>query len=616
MSARKASLVPFVSQSSFDTNTEQHTGEVIYQVYPASFSDSDGDGLGDIRGITSKLDYIKSLGVDAIWISPFYDSPQGPEGDGGYAVSDYREIASRFGSMEDFRQLLDEAHARGLRIYTDFVIAHTAHDHAWFEKSRRREEPYTDYFVWHDGWINPEGQDAPPEGWQQRPHGEVWVRDEKDNKWHQHFPPNNWKSVFGGLAWTWDEERQQYYMHHFLKSQPALNLNIGKVQDASLAEMKFWLDMGVDGFRIDALPFANYDSRLHNNPWLDGKWPRTHENWGDQHFEYSLCQPQTIEVVKRIRELMDSYPEKRTTLGEAVCGPHGGGGSIPVAASYVDYKTGLDMCYTDTLTTMHEYPSQDRLKRSLAYLLETFPASGGHCNSVDNHDTPRSASRMTANLPDTQKNAALRQLMQLFVCLPGSFSMYQGQELGLPQARIPEDIPRDKLQDPTAATFGDGRDGCRTPMPWKTAEKHAGFTPSDTPYLPVPQSHYPLAVDHQESAPDSQLRFTRQLLAWRKAQPALTEGRTVVIDNAGDVFAFVRQSKDQTMLCLFNMSGHACSFKPSDHIDGELLKKMNIGPHQTIKLAAHGTGFFGANPGHSQQTVLKKPPSPPGRGPG
>lgn len=588
MSVSKDVFLPFVSQNNFASKVEQNPGEIIYQVYPASFADSNGDGHGDLKGITSKLDYIKSLGADAIWISPFYTSPEGPEGDGGYAVSDYRGISSRFGSMEDFKELLNEAHTRGVRVYIDFVVAHTADNHEWFEKSRRREEPYTDYYVWSDGVTLAGGEK---------------------------YPPNNWKSVFGGRAWTWDDERQQYYMHHFLKSQPALNLNTEKVQDASLAEMKFWLDMGVDGFRIDALPFANHDPQLRHNPWRDGQWPRAFEGWGDQYFEHSLCQPQTVDFVARIRELMDSYPDKRTTLGEAVCGPEGGGGSIPVAASYVDAKKGLDMCYTDVLTQIHEYPSQNRLKHAMAHLLSNFPENGGHCNSVDNHDTPRSATRMTAHIPAGQRSAAQRQLIQLFVCLPGSFSMYQGQELGLPQARIPEDISRDQLKDPTATTMNcDGRDGCRTPMPWKSSEANAGFSPSDSLYLPIPQMHKDMAVDIQEATPGSQLSFTRSLISWRKNQPALLQGQTVIIDNPGDVFAFVRQSEGQTILCLFNMSSNESSFKPADHLDAELLRKLHIQPDQTIKLEPYGTAFQGANPLPIPRIEPTRKPGPGNRG--
>lgn len=591
---KKSALSPFIE--AVGNNSEQRPGEVIYQIYPSSFADADGDGLGDIKGITSKLDYIKTLGADALWLSPFYVSPAGPEGDGGYAVTDYRGIDPRFGTMDDFKEMLDAAHERGLRVYIDFVIAHTANDHEWFEKSRNREEPYTNYYVWHDGWKVDRGHDGPPADWKHNPQGEAWTQNKEDGTWTQHYVPNNWKSVFGGLAWEWDEKREQYYMHHFLKSQPSLDLNRKEVQDASLGEMKFWLDMGVDGFRIDALPFANYDPQFRHNPWLDGQWPRQHEGWGDQRFDHSLCQPQTIDLAARVRELMDSYPDKRTTLGEAVCGPYGGGGSIPVAASYVDTDRGLDMCYTDALTQIHEYPSQRRLKDMLGYLLNTFPASGGHCNSVDNHDTPRSGTRMTAHVPEGHKPMVLRQLMKIFATLPGSFSMYQGQELGLSQARVPEDIPRHMQKDPTAFTLGSGRDGCRTPMPWKAAEKNTGFTDSDQPYLPVPHSHNRLAVDVQDAAPDSHLNFVRRLLAWRKEQPALIHGETAVIDNGGDVFAFVRQSKEQTMLCLFNMSGHPQRFTPSDHLGGELLQKLNIKAGQAIEVDAYGAEFRGANP--------------------
>ena len=567
MTENRHTLTPFVEKS--ETVTEQHPGEVIYQIYPSSFADGNGDGNGDLKGITAKMDYIKSLGVDAIWMSPFYTSPPGPEGDGGYAVTDYRAIDPRFGTIDEFKEMLDAAHARGIRVYTDYVIAHTADNHEWFEKSRRREEPYADYYVWSDGWRGDNGEK---------------------------YPPNNWKSVFGGLAWEWDDVRQQYYLHHFLKSQPSLNLNLEKVQDAALGEMKFWLDMGVDGFRIDALPFANYDDQLRHNPWQDGRWPRETEGWYDQYFAHSICQPQTVDFVARIRELMDSYDVKRTTLGEAVCGPHGGGGSIPVAASYVDADRGLDMCYTDVLTSIHYYPSQNDLKSRLSYLLDTFPASGGHCNSVDNHDTPRSGTRMLKDIPDDQKPAAARQLMQLFVCLPGSFSMYQGQELGLTQARVPEDIAVHEQKDPTAFTLGSGRDGCRTPMPWAAHEKNAGFSASDTPYLPIPQCHLDKTVSHQEEQPDSFLAFTRHILDWRKNQPALICGETKIIDHDGPVLAFVRRSQDQTLLCLFNMSGQAQTFKPGDYLDIHTLNDLKIPQDQVIRMPAYGADFHGATP--------------------
>lgn len=595
MTDRQSARAAFLSGT--PSLVEQRPSEVIYQVYPASFADGNNDGHGDLKGITSKLDYIKKLGVDAIWISPFYKTPKGPEGDGGYAVSDYRAIGEQFGTMDDFKKLLKEAHDRDLRIYIDFVLAHTSHEHEWFEKSRRREPGFEDHYVWDDGYRIDRGQEKPPADLKNNPRGEVWIWDEEKQKSYQCFPRNNWKSVFGGLAWEWDEMRGQYYMHNFLKTQPQNNLNLPKVQDAILGEMKFWLDMGVDGFRFDALPFANYDPKFRNNPWRDGQWPRQHEGWGDQRFDYSMCQPQTVDLVKRIRDLADSYPNKRTTLGEGVCGPEGGGGSIATAATYVQSKTGLDMCYTDALTMCFEYPSQQFLKNKISDLLDTMPETGGNCNSIDNHDTPRSASRLLANKPEVQHPQILRQLMQLFVCLPGSFSMYQGQELGLPQARVPEDIPHNMIKDPTVASMGAaGRDGCRTPMPWISNEKNAGYSVSDTPYLPIPQSHYPLAANIQESEPDSLLNFTRTLLSWRKEQPALLQGQTRIVDNPGDIFVMLRRSEKQTMLCLFNMSDREQSFKPADHLDARFMADLKLRPDQIIAVKPFGANFHGANP--------------------
>lgn len=571
---------------------EQRPSEVIYQVYPASFADGNNDGHGDLKGITSKLDYIKKLGVDAIWISPFYKTPMGPEGDGGYAVSDYRAIGEQFGTMDDFEKLLKEAHDKKLRVYIDFVLAHTSSDHEWFQKSRNREPGFEDRYVWRDGYpVEKKPGEQPPPNWRENKLGEHWTQDEKTKIWTQHYPPNNWKSVFGGSAWEWDEKREQYYLHHFLKTQPANNLNLPQVQENIVAEMKFWLDKGVDGFRLDALPFANYDPQLRHNSWMDGKWPRSSEGWNEQKFEYSVCQTQTVDLVKRLRELADSYPEKRTMLGEVICGPFGGGGSIPIAAKYTQPQTGVDMCYTDALS-MGGYPSQAHLKGIVSYVLDTFPQNGGHCNAVDNHDSSRSATRMLFGVPEQHRDQAQRQLLKLFATLPGSFSMLQGQELGLPQARIPEDIPYNLLKDPEGIRTGTGRDGSRTPMPWNGNEKNAGYSTSDTPYLPVPASHYPLAVNMQEADANSLLNYTRNLLAWRKEQPALVQGQTRIIDNQNsDIFAMLRQSDRQTMLCLFNMSGREQSFKPADHLDPVLLERLRLHSDDVITVRPYDSSF-------------------------
>ncbi len=552
-------------------NMSEHTpSEVIYQIYPASFFDSNSDGHGDLQGIIEKLGYIKTLGVDSIWISPFFLSPSGPEGDGGYAVTDYRAVDPKFGTMQDFKDLLNKAHENGLRVYTDFVLAHTAKDHDWFKKSRNREESYEDHYVWHDGKYDENGNN---------------------------IPPNNWKSVFGGRAWSWDDTREQWYMHHFMPSQPALNNNLEKVQDKVLAEMKFWLDMGVDGFRLDALPFTNYDSDFRDNPWLDGQWPRDDERWDDQYFAHSICQPQTIEFIKRIKGLMDSYPNKKTTLGEAISGPEGGRNSVPVAASYVCENNGLDMCYTEALMSIREYPDQPRVKGMIEYIESHFP-KGGNCNAASNHDIPRSGSRMTNHMSEEHKDKINRQLITLFVTLPGSFCMYQGEELGLEDASIPDDIPLDKIKDAVAWSKGleHCRDGARTPMPWESGQNHTGFTSSDDPYLPVPQKHIDNAVDMQEKDPNSILNFTRKLITWRKNQPALIKGWTETLNTPAPVLAFLRKSKEQTMLCLYNMGEQEHRFKPADHLSEEEMKELGYNTDTVITLDAFDSVMKDINP--------------------
>ena len=549
---------------------EHRPSEVIYQIYPSSFADSNGDGIGDLRGILDKLDYVADLGVDSIWISPIFLTPEGPDGDGGYAVSNYREIDPKYGTLAEFQAVLDKAHELGLRVYTDFVLAHTSKEHEWFKKSQAREEGFEDFYVWHDG-----------------------LKDEAGNN----IPPNNWKSVFGGEAWSWDDKREQWYLHHFLDSQPALNNNLEKVQDAILEEMQYWLDMGVDGFRLDALPFVNYDDSFNHNPWKDGVWPREEERWEDQYFAHSICQPQTIDFIARIRELMDSYADKKTTLGEAIAGPDGGNDSVPVASSYVDLDNGLDMCYTNALMSIFEYPDQNRMKNLIKYIEHHFP-DGGNCNSASNHDIPRSASRMVENVADEFKSRAIKQLMRMFIALPGSFCMYQGEELGLTQAEIPADIPYDRLQDPVAYTKGieHSRDGARTPMPWDNTKKNAGFSEADKPYLPIPTKHLNMSVARQETDPHSMLNFTKHLLHWRKEQPALQKGKTYILETEEPILAFIRKSKEQVILSVFNMGDKIKTITPSDYLEKEILDELKIAKGEKIKVEAYGSNFYGARP--------------------
>lgn len=540
--------------------------EVIYQIYPSSFNDANGDGHGDLQGIIQRLDYLSYLGVDAIWISPFYPSPEGPEGDGGYAVTNRRDIDPRFGDLDDFKELLDEAHSRNLRVYIDDVLPHTSDEHEWFEASCRRESPYEDFYVWHDG-----------------------VEDENGDL----QPPNNWLSVFGGGAWEWNDTREQFYFHHYLTSQPALNLNKTEVQDAVLDDMKFWLDMGVDGFRYDSLPYANYDPELRDNSWMDDK---TEEGWEDQYFDHSHVQPQTLDLVKRIRDLADSYPDKKTTLGEVICGREGGRNPMPVAAEYTDPETGLDMCYTDMFRAIAQDTGHGYVQGVIKNMIKLFP-NGGHCNALGNHDSPRIASRDMEGVSEAYKQKALRQLFKIMAALPGSLSIYQGDELALTDARIPDDIREDQLKDPVAKTKGveHCRDGVRTPMPWHSGRKNADFSVADETYLPVPDAHYHKAVNKQIQDPASMLNFTRSLIQWRKNQPALLNGQTILLDTQEPILAFLRRSEEQDLLCVFNMSGSATMLKPSDLLDEETLERLSISKDEVMSIPPYESDFRGGH---------------------
>jgi len=568
-----------------ETKQQNRPSEVIYQIYPSSFHDADGDGHGDLKGITAKLDYIKSLHVDAIWISPFFLSPEGKEGDGGYAITDYRKIGNKFGTDDDFDVLLKEAHKRGLRVYTDFVMCHTSHEHDWFQKSRDKVAGYENRYVWHDGKM------------------------EGGNR----LPPNNWKSVFGGSAWSFDDKRKQYYLRHFNSSQPALNLNDPATQDAIIgkpftpgddfnavikdtekrSEMQFWLDKGVDGLRLDALPFANYDPQMRDNPWM-GEHDSNDERWGRQYMQHSMCQPATVNLVGKIRKMLDSYPTKKSAIGEVIAGREGGGNSMHVAKEYLDPKTGLDTCYTEGLIRFwYQYPTAGRLKHMIRESMELSP-DGGFCNNPSNHDFPRAATRMTADAPQELRGTIVRQLMALNVALPGSLCIFQGEELGLPQARIPEDIPLDERKDLVDERC---RDGARTPPPWDSTKTNAGFSTSNNPYLPVAAAHYSRAVNLQEQEAESMLNFTRELLEERKLNPALSIGNTRVLDTPEPILAIVRETDEQTVLLAFNMSREKVSFKPSDYLDADTLGKLKIAPGATMRIGEYGYEQHGLN-GH------------------
>ncbi|WP_170435565.1 alpha-glucosidase [Ruegeria arenilitoris] len=496
------------------TASDWWRGGVIYQIYPRSFQDSNGDGIGDLRGITQRLDYIAGLGVDAIWISPFFKSPMK---DFGYDVSDYRAIDPMFGTMEDFQTLLDRAHGLGLRVMIDLVLSHTSDQHPWFVESRsNRENPKADWYVWAD---------PKPDG----------------------TPPNNWLSIFGGSAWQWDTRRQQYYLRNFLTSQPDLNFHNPDVQDALLDVARFWLDMGVDGFRLDTINFYFHDAQLRDNPAL----PLDQRNatiapmvnpYNHQDHLYSKSQPENIAFLERLRALTDQY-DGRACLGEVGDAQRG----LEIMGEYTRGNKRMHMCYA------FEFLEKRRLTAEYTkHVFDQLLSKAGDawpCWAFSNHDVQRHASRWDLD------EAGIRQHAVLMMCLRGSACLYQGEELGLPEA----DVPFEHLQDPYGIEFWPeykGRDGCRTPMVWAAQDEQSGFT-TGAPWLPVSTAQAERAVDRMDADPQSVLNHYRRAIALRHEYPALMSGTQSDMRETGPILSFLREDDSQQVFCAFNLGNGA-----------------------------------------------------------
>jgi alpha-glucosidase len=494
------------------SSTDWWRGAVIYQVYPRSFADANGDGIGDLAGITDHLGHIAALGVDAVWLSPFFTSPMK---DFGYDVADYCDVDPVFGDLADFDRLIARAHALGLKIITDLVLAHTSDQHVWFTESRQsRTADRADWYVWAD---------AGPDG----------------------APPNNWQSVFAGPAWTWDARRGQYYMHNFLPEQPQLNLHNGQVQDALLDVARFWLDRGVDGFRFDAINFAMHDPQLTDNPPAPpGRRTRPFDYQAHVH---NQSQPQIPAFLARVRGLMDLYPG-RFSVAEVV-----GEAAEPEMQAFtaddrhLNSAYGFAYLYADALTP--------DLVRGANAAWDGAHGQGWPSWAFSNHDAPRAVSRWSEGR-DPDRFA--RMAMLLLMALRGNVFVYQGEELGLPQANV----PFDRLVDPEAIANWPrtlGRDGARTPMPWRAEAAHAGFSTIE-PWLPVDPRHPPLAVDRQDADPASMLNLTRRLIALRKREPALRLGSLRFLDAPAPVLAFERTRGEDTLTCVFNLGHEAVAW--------------------------------------------------------
>ncbi|MDF1609792.1 alpha-amylase family glycosyl hydrolase [Hoeflea sp. YIM 152468] len=530
-------------------------GCVIYQVYPRSFQDTSGDGIGDIRGIINRLDHIASLGVDAIWLSPFFKSPMA---DFGYDVSDYCDVDPMFGTLSDFDELIECAHARGLKIIIDQVISHSSDQHAWFQESRTsRDNPKADWYVWAD---------AKPDG----------------------TAPNNWLSVFGGPSWEWDTVRRQYYMHNFLASQPDLNFHNGDVQSAILDTVRFWLDRGVDGFRLDTVNFYVHDKQLRDNPPLsfdaeDGNFmgvdaPDTNP-YGFQDHLYDKSQPENIVFLQRLRALLDSY-EGRTTVGEVGDGRR----SLKTVAAYTNGGDKLHMCYTFDMLG-GEF-SAEHFRRSIANF-QSVVKDGWVCWAFSNHDVERHVSRWTQDGDDPEHLARLA--ITLLSSFRGSICLYQGEELGLNEA----DIAFEDLTDPYGIRFWPaykGRDGCRTPMVWEKNAVHAGFSDAARTWLPIPEAHLRQAVDQQHHRSGSLLNHYRNTLTFRKSHASLVDGPMAFLKTNGDLLAFIRGEGSERLLFVFNLGRRPVQWTPpSDLAIAEVTRLPGFAPvhdGDTVTLAA------------------------------
>jgi alpha-glucosidase len=473
---------------------------VIYQIYPRSFMDSDGDGIGDLQGITDKLDYLEDLGIDAIWLSPVHPSP---DADFGYDISDYRDIDQKFGGMKAFDDFLQKAHERKIHVIMDLVINHTSEQCAWFQQSKlSKDNPFRDWYIW---------------------------KGKKNGK-----EPNNWQSRFGGSGWEWDPTTEEYYFHMFAKEQPDLNWRNPKVYQEILDMIRFWLEKGVDGFRLDVFNAYFKDKNFPNNPYQPGL-----AKFDQQKHLYDIDQPEMFDFLRDFRELLDSFPQTYS-VGEIFMG---------------DYKNSAEYVGDQALHAAFEFSFlENRYKPSSYYKSiqqweNVLDQKGWPCYVLNNHDVTRSATRHTRSEDDER----LKVLATLLLTIRGTPFLYYGEEIGM------RDIPITKksdVLDPVGRRFWPfykGRDGCRSPMQWNS-DKFAGFS-SQLPWLPV-HNNYPWRnVESQEKNPDSLLNFYKKLLRIRKLTPVLQNGMYLPITyEPQKILAFIRQSSTQTALIALNFS--------------------------------------------------------------
>ena len=490
-------------------------GAVIYQIYPRSYQDSNGDGIGDLAGIEQRLPYIADLGVDAIWISPFFTSPMK---DFGYDVSDYRDVDPMFGTLADFDAIIATAHQLGMRVMIDLVLSHTSDQHVWFKESRQtRDNAKADWYVWSDP----------------KPDGSA---------------PNNWLSIFGGSAWQWDPRREQYFLHNFLSSQPDLNFHTPAVQEALLDVARFWLDRGVDGFRLDTINFYMHDKHLRDNPAL----PPEQRNvtiapavnpYNHQEHLYDKNQPENLDFLRALRAVMKPYGAAAVgEVGDAQLG-------LEILGQYTTGDDLMHMCYAFEFLA-NDAPSAAEVV-NVQGKVDEVAGDGWPCWAFSNHDVSRHATRWDLDAP------ALKLVTTLMMTWRGTACIYQGEELGLRQA----DVAFEDLQDPYGIEFWPeykGRDGCRTPMVWENNNQNGGFS-TGTPWLPISPDHLQKAPTEQDRSSEGLLDHYKAAIALRHAHEAFAKGTHADMRQDGDVLSFTRTHDGDTYFCAFNMSDDAAS---------------------------------------------------------
>ncbi|HEY8189466.1 MAG TPA: alpha-amylase family glycosyl hydrolase, partial [Micavibrio sp.] len=502
-----------------------------------------------------KLDHVASLGVDGIWISPFFKSPMK---DFGYDVSDYRDVDPIFGTLDDYKNILDKAHSLGLKVLIDQVWSHSSDQHRWFHESRRsRDNSKADWYVWAD---------PKPDG----------------------TAPNNWLSYFGGPAWTWDARRRQYYLHHFLSTQPTMNLWNPAVRQAIKETASFWLDMGTDGFRLDAAHTYLCDPSLADNPVRDARHPLPTDipasnPMACQRRVNSMGLPQNLDWIEEISAHISQWP------GRCLLAESGGDDSEREAVSYTQGGKRFHLAYSFGLV------GTDMSKPDIVHAVqrvEDLLGDGWICWAISNHDFKRVVSRIPGRDVPLRDKALFATTLGL--CLRGSYCLYQGEELGLPQA----DLSFEDLQDPYDKSLYPehvGRDGCRTPMPWIKGAQHAGFSTALKTWLPVSPQHLALAADAQREEPDSILRRMIALLAWRRENRDIITGSFELIETPDPILAFRRRHGNRQMTFIFNCSETEVCFSLQGLGAGPLLAPLsnNLAVEgEKIILKPYGFGLF------------------------